>query len=359
MVAAQAGQASGPPTPNLSLQADKQLLQRIDQASRTLNYSGTYVYQQGATVRASRITHMVDKQQAIEKLEVLDGKPHEIIRVNDDITTYLPHLKTVIQQRRLHADQFPALLLNEGGEWHEAYALKRLPDERVAGHECDVLAVEPRDGLRYGYRLAIEKKSGLLLRAQTLNEKAEILEQTAFTEIKIHLPFERHKVAPTWGSASGGAPAAWRHEKMEMQTANVQQDGWAFKSLPLAFKKIMEVRRPTLAESVGGANNLQTATVHSNASGTQSAVSTHTLVSQNQAPSPNVLQVILSDGLAAVSMFIEPYQEGKHLPDQLRAVGATHMLARKVGDFCIVVVGDVPAETIRKIANAIEYKSIK
>lgn len=305
------------------------LLQRIDHASRTLNYSGLYVYQQGSSVNSTRITHMVDKGQSIEKLEILDGKIHEIIRVNDDITTYAPHSKTVTHHKRLQADQFPALFLGDNAEWQEVYTLKRGGDERIAGLDCEQISLEPKDGLRYGYRLWADKKSGLLVRAQTLNEKGELLDQTSFSEIKINLPFDRNKVQASWPST---VTHAWKQERVETQHAQWQQEGWQFKNLPSGFRKALEVRRPHLL---------------------QDAPSTPR-VAQSMTG-----QVLFSDGLASASIFIEPYVEGQHQPDALRAVGATHMLAKRVADFWIVVVGDVPAETIRKLAAAVDYKPIK
>ena len=95
-------------------QADKRdaqaWLKKIQSAAQKLNYSGTFVYQQGNQVRTSRITHVLDGRNEIEKLEILDGKPREYIRNNEEIIYYVPEAKTLLVERRITQDIFPALL---------------------------------------------------------------------------------------------------------------------------------------------------------------------------------------------------------------------------------------------------------
>src|SRR6185369_7997391 len=68
-------------------------LKKIQSAAQKLNYSGTFVYQQANQVRTSRITHVLDGKNEREKLEILDGKPREYLRNNEEITCYVPENK--------------------------------------------------------------------------------------------------------------------------------------------------------------------------------------------------------------------------------------------------------------------------
>ena len=43
----------------------------------------------------------------------------------------------------------------------EFYSARQTGSERVAGFDADVVQVQPKDGLRFGYRIWSEKKSGL------------------------------------------------------------------------------------------------------------------------------------------------------------------------------------------------------
>src|ERR1019366_3133898 len=100
-------------------------LKKIQYAGQKLNYSGTFVYQQGNQMRTSRITHMLDGKNEIEKLEVLDGKPREYIRNNEEITCYIPESRTVLIEKRLAPDFFPAMLAVSSSELAEHYEIKK------------------------------------------------------------------------------------------------------------------------------------------------------------------------------------------------------------------------------------------
>jgi len=65
-------------------------LRKIQDATQKLSYRGTFVYQHGGRSETSRITRYVDASGDIDKLEVLDGVPREIVRTRDTIRCYLP-----------------------------------------------------------------------------------------------------------------------------------------------------------------------------------------------------------------------------------------------------------------------------
>ena len=69
-----------------------------------------------------------------------------------------------------------------------------------------------------------------------------------------------------------------------------------------------------------------------------------------------MLQAIFSDGLTLVSIFIEPFRADRHVPEPVVAMGATHALSRRQGDWWVTVVGDVPPSTLRRFAQALERR---
>src|SRR5690606_2941229 len=85
-----------PPAANLPEQNATGLLRRAQLAAERLDYSGTFVYQQGTQMRTSRITHVLDGRVEREKLELLDGNPREYVRTNDEIVSYLPESRTLL-----------------------------------------------------------------------------------------------------------------------------------------------------------------------------------------------------------------------------------------------------------------------
>jgi sigma-E factor negative regulatory protein RseB len=69
------------------------------------------------------------------------------------------------------------------------------------------------------------------------------------------------------------------------------------------------------------------------------------------------LQTIFSDGLTHVSVFIEPFRAERHARPIHTAIGATHTLMRRQGDWWITVMGDVPLSTLKKFAAALERRN--
>jgi sigma-E factor negative regulatory protein RseB len=304
-------------------------LKKIQSAAQKLNYSGTFVYQQSNHMRTSRITHLVEGRNEIEKLEILDGKPREYIRNNEEIICYVPESRTVLIEKRVTHDVFPAILAASPSELAENYEVRKGETGRVAGHDCQAIVLEPKDNLRYGYKLWAEKSTGLLLRAQTLNEKNEVVEQIAFTQISIG-GIDRNRVKPSFPNTSG-----WRVENAVMSQTSLS--GWSVKAIPPGFKKIREVKR--LVTDTSAANTASPASAQANPQPTQREIS----------------QMVFSDGLAAISVFIEPGTQSR--TEGSMQQGAMNIIGKRQGDFWLTIVGEVPASAIRQVANSIEFKS--
>lgn len=300
-------------------------LRKIQSAAQKLNYSGTFVYQQGNQMRTSRITHLLDGKNEVEKLEILDGKPREYIRNNDEVICYVPETKTLLVEKRVTHDVFPAILAVNPTDLTEFYNVKKEETGRVAGYDCQAIVLEPKDNLRYGYKLWAEKSSGLLLRAQTLNEKREVVEQIAFTQISIG-NVDRARVKPSISDTNG-----WNVENAVM--SQVSLSGWIVKSLPPGFKKIREVKRMVSDQRV-------------------SAVGASASAQSNQR---EVSQIVFSDGLAAISVFIEPGSQSR--TEGSIQQGALNIVGKRQGDFWLTIVGEVPSAAIKQVANSIEFKS--
>jgi sigma-E factor negative regulatory protein RseB len=296
-------------------------LKKIQSAAQKLNYSGTFVYQQGNQMRTSRITHLAEGKNEVEKLEILDGKPREYIRNNDEVICYVPEARTQQVEKHVAQEMFPAMLAANPADIAELYEVRKEDGGRVAGHDCQAIVLEPKDNLRYGYKLWSEKSTGLLLRAQTMNEKHEVVEQISFTQVAIG-NIDRNRAKTSFPNTSG-----WRVENTSMSPANLP--GWTVKFLPPGFKKIREVKRvvPNVPATGGGGQNAQR----------------------------EVSQMVFSDGLAAISVFIEPGSQSR--TEGSLQQGAMHIIGRRYGDFWLTIVGEVPAGALRQVANSIEFRS--
>lgn len=294
--------------------ADILWLAKIQQAATRLNYVGTFVYQQSSQVQSSRITHFVDASGEHEKLEVLDGKPQEIIRTNDQVYCYIPSSKTLLVEKRVERDHFPGLLNASANEVANNYSIKRGQTDRVAGMDCETITLTPKDSLRYGYKLWADKQSGLLLKAQTLDEKGGVIEQIAFSTIQINLPFDSAQIKPSYSVAPD-----WTIERSQPGRHGVLLDQWQITNPPAGFKRVNALKRT---------------------------------VGKHQ----NVSQIVLSDGLAAISIFIEMASAAPVQQEGSNSQGAVSMTTRRLGDYWITVIGEAPPSAIKQVAYSLQLK---
>jgi sigma-E factor negative regulatory protein RseB len=285
-------------------------LRKIHDATQKLSYSGTFVYQNGSASETSRITRYVDASGDIEKLEVMDGVPREIVRTRDTVRCYLPGSRVVKVDRRTERG-FPALLPERITALARHYDISLGETRRIAGYDCQAVVLTPRDNLRYGYKLYADQASGMLLRAVTIDAAGEQVEQFMFTQLTIggvtrDMVKARH-AARTWRVEDAGAAPA-------------RLAGWGLSSELPGFHKVVELKR-RLGDSRSAG------------------------------------QVVYSDGLAAVSVFIESL-EGRSDPVRtgLASMGAIHIYTREVANHMVTVVGEAPAASVQRIANAVEYR---
>ncbi|MES2537274.1 MAG: MucB/RseB C-terminal domain-containing protein [Pseudomonadota bacterium] len=318
------------PLPVAEKREAQEWLKKIQSAARKLHYSGTFVYQQGNQVRTSRITHIVDGRNELEKLEVLDGKPREYIRNNEEIICYVPEAKVLLVEKRVTQDVFPAILAANPTELATYYNVKKGETGRIAGFDAQSVILEPKDHLRYGYKLWAEKATGLLLRAQTINDRNEVVEQISFTQLSIG-NIDRSRVKPSFPNTRG-----WRVENAVM--SNVKLSNWMVTSVPAGFKKVREMKRLLSDTSAAKpAAEPDQATAHP---------------SQRE-----VSQIVFSDGLAAISVFIEPGSQNR--TEGAVQQGAMNIVGKRQGEFWLTIVGEVPIAAIRQVANSIEFKTNK
>ena len=288
-------------------------LRRIYEATQKLSYTGTFVYQQGERSETSRITHFVDAGGDIEKLEVLDGVPREIVRTRDTVKCYLPDARIVKVDRRAGQRLFPALLPERLTSLAENYTVSLGETKRMAGYNCRLVVLTPKDQLRYGYRLWADIATGMLLKALTFDAKGEAIEQFTFTQLAIGR-VTRDKVRPRH------AVHAWRVEDAASAPADLGAAGWSVSAELPGFRKIVELRRK-LRES------------------------------------QPVGQLVYSDGLAAVSVFIEPLEgRGEPVRSGLASMGAINIVTREVANHLVTVVGEAPAASVQRIADRVEFR---
>ena len=287
-------------------------LARAALAARTLNYTGTMVYHHSGNVETSRLVHLAEGGQEYEKLTSLDGPAREVIRSKDEVRCYFPDAKMVRVDPRTFRNAFPALTSEQQQTLSRYYEFKRGTGERVAGLAADVVRFEPRDGMRYGHMFWSDAATGLLLKARLLSEKGDVVEQFAFTDINLNAKIDREMVKPSWGAA----PPDWKIKHVAATEVVRHETGWSASKLPPGFTKIMEGYR-TLRDK--------------------------------RYP---VAHLVFSDGLVAVSVFIEPLGTTP-VETGFSQQGGLNVFSMKTAEYLVTVLGEAPPATVRQIAQSV------
>ena len=292
-------------------------LMRMQEASRARSYVGTFVVSSGAGAMSSaRIWHVANGGQQVERVEVLTGAPRSTFRRNDEVLTFLPEHRLVRAERRDSLGVFPNLLKSTDTSIPDFYAARRVGAERVAGFDADVVQLAPKDAMRFGYRVWTEKRSGLVMKLQTLDADGNVLEQAAFSELQLDTPVRADKLAQMMQP-----PAGWRVERADAVKTSAAAEGWSLKAAVAGFKPMNCYKRPQPGGSGDGG-----------------------------------IQWIFSDGLASVSLFVEPYDRQRHTQEGLFAAGATQTLTRRMDDWWLTAVGEVPPQTLKAFAQNLERR---
>jgi sigma-E factor negative regulatory protein RseB len=298
------------------------LLGQIQYAARQLSYTGVFVYQQGEQVRASSMTHLVSGQDELEKVEMLDGQRREYIRRNDEVTRYLPESRTMLIEKRLTRDIFPAILVANTNDLAHYYHVELQGMERVAGLNCQIVLLRPIDKFRYGYKLCAGQDTQLLLRAQTLDEQNKVVEQILFTSIDIgKMHFD--SVKPSFPDTS-----AWQVRHADI-VEKISLPKWEI-TPPPGFKQIQAVRHVLKDRSSNQAGMRPT----------------------SDSIQREVSQLVYSDGLAAISVFIEPNSSDRI--ERVMRQGAMNIIGRRHGQYWLTVMGEAPDLAIRQVINSIK-----
>ncbi|HTH72834.1 MAG TPA: MucB/RseB C-terminal domain-containing protein [Trinickia sp.] len=295
-------------------------LDQIPHAARHENYEGVFVYQRGTFVQSSRIAHYAVRDDEYESLESLDGKPRTLLRHDDELYTFVPERHLCIVERRQNRDAFPALLSDSGRQVLAVYEPKLLGEDRVAGMDAQVIELAPKDPYRFAYKLWTDEKTGLLLRAQTLDASGQVLEQIAFTQLRVGVPVRRAPITAGMRNTAG-----WTLVHPPVVPVDMEAQGWQLNVNVPGFRKIRELRRPMAAREAS-------------------------------APPIPVDQAVFSDGLSTVSVFVEPTDKNSR-KEGAGVSGATHVLVTRHGDYWLTLLGEVPQGTLQLIASSIKFKA--
>ncbi len=288
---------------------------RMSSAANQLCYMGTFVHQSGGLLESLRIAHYTEGKDEFEKVEFLDGPAREVIRNNEQVAVYFPTNKTIKLVHRKARKFFPALLTALPENYTDNYRVSLANVERVAGHECQAMLFEPKDSYRYPRRFCAEQSTGLIIKTSLNDERGVLLEQMSFTQLTVGRPqVKRDHTRPSYPDAK----QQWRTDATPLEDLKPAESGWVVSNPPSGFRKAMEMQRkmPHKAQPI--------------------------------------YHQVLSDGLASVSIFIEPKSAQNKPTLGASQQNAVNTFITASGEYWITVMGEVPAQTVQQIAQSVK-----
>jgi sigma-E factor negative regulatory protein RseB len=318
--------------PQRSYGADdpREWLQKMNQALATRNYDGTFFHLSEGRVETMRIVHRVRAGRVIERLQSLDGSGREFVRNNGELTCYLPDQHTVLVEPRPAHSPFLGSLPQFGAGVDEFYRIETLPSTRVLGRAARVIAVNPKDQFRFGYRLWLDESTAMPLKTQLCDSRGQVIEQIFFARLEMPENIPDSDLAPAVRTDG----MRWVRQGPSSDTASPVLSAFRASELPPGFHLTVAG-----AQTIGGA----------------SVPASH---------------LVYSDGLATVSVFVEaqpaappgpapgadaaPSAPAEPPMQGLARVGSGFAFSTVVQGHQVTAVGEVPAQTVEFIAHSVK-----
>ncbi len=279
-------------------------VQKMGEALKQQNYDGIFTYMRGTTYETVRIVHRYENGKETESLFNLNGDVREMRRTEDGIICYHPgeeHDTADFQHSPVHIGPFSPVFAERVTAASHLYHTSLHGEDRIAGRAAVKIGVSPPNNDRYGYRLWLDKETGLLLQSH-LVDRGRVKEIFQFTSINIGDDADLTLAAIPDGTVSHPMTMV---EPQETQGKPVWRVAW----LPDGFRPVRQQ-----------GNRLH-----------------------------------FSDGIATVSVFVEKEGPGD-LPEMTTTVGGTVVITRRLQQSGpqITVVGEIPVQTARRVAESVE-----
>ena len=292
----------------------QQVLVKMNHAMEVLNYQGTVAFLKNGKLEPMKYVHAAEKGVQQERLLSLNSPLREIIRDAGKVSCLFKETQQTIVDHRPFERSFLVDVPKNLDEMGDIYQFEIVGEENVAMLPSYVVAIQPKDNARYPRKIWIEKQQFLPLKVVVYDNSGVPLEQVVFTEIEVKdaLPFVDIKF-------SDAAHSAQHIHQLQPQSSD--QAAFVVTELPKGFREVFFTRKP-----------------------------------MHNAEQP-VDHLLLSDGFTSVSIYME--NKSAAMQSGLQSVGAVNSYSRTINNYQLTVMGEVPAETVKFIAEGIKLRDLK
>ena len=291
----------------------QQWLKKISGTMKTLNYHGTVVFMKNGQIDTMKYRHTVKNGIESERLTSLNSPLREVVRKSNEIICLFKETHKKIQSQHPIDRSFIVDLPRDPERLDAQYLLAVAGQEMVAMRPTQIIAVLPKDDLRYARKIWVDTASWVPLKMEVYDPDGNTLEQVVFTEFGV----DSSDVADASAQSSESMSLENRRSH-EIKSGMLEDSPFRLINWPAGFEEVFFIR-----------NTMQ----------------------QSQ---KTVDHLLISDGFSNISVYFEP--KGDHGIEGLRSLGPVNSFSRVIGDLQVTVLGEVPAQTVELVANGVELR---
>jgi len=293
----------------------REWLSRMEDAVESLSYEGTFVHMVGNRIETMHVIHRAVGGQVEERLYSRDQPGREILRQNGKVTCIFADQKTVLVERRGSRHGAPLLgaLLESSSGIEQWYAFELAGEESKIGRNARIIEIRPQDDFRYGHRLWIDQLTAIPLKVQLLDPAGRTVEQIQFVSIIVPAEIPDARLQPDV-QLDG---FTWFEQEGPVRDNTAPDAAWRVADPPPGF----ELSESRVRALPGGDHPVE--------------------------------HLVYTDGLASISVFVEPADVSDAELAGLSRMGAAHAFTLVIDGHQVTAVGEVPPKTVERIARSL------
>jgi sigma-E factor negative regulatory protein RseB len=275
-------------------------LDKMSRSIRHVSYEGVVTLQRGDDMKVMQVSHSVDHDTSSDRLTELTGHGAQVERGAHPLDCVHPGDQLLRRDALLQSD--PCGIAAQ-------YRLSIADGGRIAGRQSMLITMEPRDMYRFGYEIAVDRETGLLLKTQTISRGNKTLETMQFAHLTYTNTVPSNGVSEVVHHAEHPGPGA--------PVTNPVLRAWVVGWLPSGF---------AATDTALGVSGRRTYT----------------------------------DGLAVFSVFLEDLDRAIRPGEGLVRQGGTTTYTRGMSlegqPVLVTVIGEVPVNTARMVADSVRWE---
>jgi sigma-E factor negative regulatory protein RseB len=286
-------------------------LKQMRQAALTLNYELAFINVTRNNVESLRYRHAIVNKQPLAQLIQMDGTSREILMKGSEISYFFEQGVEPFTISGDHIiDAMPPIVFVDFNRIEKFYDFIPVGRARVANRICNVIRVVARDGYRYSYVVWIDNETKLPMQIELLDRNSETLEQFRVVSFAVDNQVKNSLA----GLANLQLPPLLPQLPNEPLMFN-----WKIDWLPEGFAEVTRNRHR---------------------------------IANVAAP---IETRLFSDGLFSISVNVMPIEQEN--PSKYLHEGRKTIYTEVRQGHEIVVVGDIPQNTAKQIADAITFSA--